>query len=113
MYGLAANLGYLLQNIAKIVYNIFKVEMLTPFDHKGSDLYKYIALLSQNLVSMLELNKENVKLSQGDNTNFFELSLSRQAWTQVQEKKNKDSNSKQYPIRNCTHKRVLVHKRRP
>lgn len=88
MYGLVGNLSYLVQNIAKIVFNIFKVEMLTPFDHKGTDFYKYSVLLAQNLVSLLELDKENVKLTQGDNSVFFELALSRQALAQTQRSQN-------------------------
>jgi len=69
--------------------------MLTPFDHKGTDLYKYICLISQNLVSMLEVNKENVKLSQRDNSTYFEIAFSRQAYHQIQ-KDNKEEVSKHY-----------------
>lgn len=97
MYGLAANLTNLLQNVAKIVINILKVEMLTPFDHKGTELYKYLVLLSQNLVSVLEINKENVKLSNRNNSAFFDLILSKQAWSQIQLKNDgKQLESKQY-----------------
>ncbi len=53
--------------------------MLTPFDHKGTDLFQYISLIAQNLASLLEANKENVKLSQRDNRHFFEIILSRQS----------------------------------
>lgn len=96
MYGLAGNLTYLVQNIAKTAFNIFKVEMLTPSDHKGTEFYKHLVLLSENLVSLLELNKEKVRLTKGDNSVFFDLALSRQAWVQAQKKGDKEGNSKQY-----------------
>jgi len=71
--------------------------MLTPFDHKGTDLYKYLCLISQNLVSMLEASKENVKLSQREKSTFFEIAFSRQAYYQIQKQKdNKEDISKHY-----------------
>jgi len=93
MYALAANTPYMLQNLVKVVFNILKIEMLTPFDHKNTDFYKYSVLLSQNLVSMLEIYKDEVKLPGGaESSPFFELALSRQLDKKDQaEGKNADS----------------------
>ena len=96
MYALVANTTYLLQNLVKVVFNILKVEMLTPFDHKNTDFYKYAVLLSQNLVSMLEINKDEVKLNGGkENNAFFELALSRQLDKREREE-SKSENSRHY-----------------
>jgi len=83
----------MLQNLVKVVFNILKIEMLTPFDHKNTDFYKYSVLLSQNLVSMLEIYKDEVKLPGGaESSPFFELALSRQLDKKDQaEGKNADS----------------------
>lgn len=96
MYALAANTTYLLQNLVKVVFNILKIEMITPFDHKNTDFYKYSVLLSQNLVSMLEIYKDEVKMPGGvDSSPFFELALSRQL-DKREETERKSADSKHY-----------------
>jgi len=71
--------------------------MLTPFDHKNTDLYKYSLLLTQNLISLLEAKNNNVKTSLDERSIYYDIILSRKEWSQIQDQINgKESKSKQY-----------------